>query len=281
MISRKFVVILIVVGLGGFGLGVYADLISPPPLNSVPKLIPYQGNLEKDGALVNAIEPDRVNFRVSLWDDLVVGNQVWPAAGTYEQHSVNVYNGRFAFNIGSAVPYEHIVDTSLFLDIQVMGPGEADFVQLGGRQQFLSAPYAVAAAQADLDFTVPGHLSASSIATVGSSSVSIQDATIDSTDQLNLQTTSLTDTVVGGNLQVGDSITSGAGIISANMSCRSVDCGMVQNDLPGSMYFGTWRAWQYCPEGMYVCGARQRIEWDCGGCDDTAMNALSIACCPF
>jgi hypothetical protein len=271
----KLITLILLCSVLAFGLGVIAYPLGGPALpDAVPKLIPYQGVLERDGVLVNAIGQDLVGFRVALFDASENGNRVWPDLGGFENpeeeawdfHSVNVHNGRFSFNIGTDKPYLHIANTPLYLEIGVKGPEDPDFVQLGARQQFLSSPYAVAASRADVDFTVPGQLSASNI---------------DSTDPLNLQISSQADTVVGGKLQVGDSIISGASIISANMSCRSTGCGMLVYDLPGSMYFGQWRDWLYCPEGMYVCGARQRTEWDCGGCDDTAMNALSIACCPF
>jgi hypothetical protein len=128
---------------------------------SVPKQIPYQGVLERDGQLVNAIGGDTVSFRVSLWDSATDGTRVWPEADQvveYEEHSVNVYDGRFAFNIGSEVPYRHVADTGLYLDIQVMGPDDTDFVPLGGRQRFLSSPFAVAASRSDGDFLVDSNL---------------------------------------------------------------------------------------------------------------------------
>ena len=149
MFGNKIIVGFVVVGILGFGLGVVAGLRSPARQDGVPHLIPYHGILEKDGEQEQAIDSDTVDFRVSLWDAPAAGNKVWPAADVYDEHSVNVYDGRFAFDIGSDAPYVQVPDTPLYLDIQVRGSGDADFVQLGGRQQFLSAPYAVAAQRSD------------------------------------------------------------------------------------------------------------------------------------
>jgi len=144
------------------GLAVLARPGPPEaPRTTVPYVIPYQGVLERNGQLVNAIGGDTVGFRVSLWDAHTGGVRVWPEADQgfeYEEYSVNVYNGRFAFHVGSVVEYRHIADTDLYLDIQVKGPADPDFVPLGGRQRFLSSPYAVAAERADTDFSVPGRL---------------------------------------------------------------------------------------------------------------------------
>lgn len=134
---------------------------APEGTRSVPKLIPYQGVLERNGQLVNALGSDTVSFRVSLYDAPAAGQKVWPAEpSVYDEHTVNVHNGRFAFSIGSnpLVPYLHVANTPLWLEIQVKGPDDPDFVPLGGRQQFQSAPYAVAADRADTDFQVPGNL---------------------------------------------------------------------------------------------------------------------------
>jgi len=124
---------------------------APVLAGTVPKLIPYQGVLEKDGVLVNAIGDDQVAFRVNLYDAETGGNLLWGP----QDLDANVYNGRFALVLG---PYVHVADTPEYLDIQVQGPGDPDFVPLGGRQRLLSAPYAVAADRADTDFEVPGRL---------------------------------------------------------------------------------------------------------------------------
>lgn len=49
------------------------------------------------------------------------------------------------------------------------------------------------------------------------------------------------------------------------------------NDAP----WGTWGNWKYCPSATYVCGFRQSVEPSVGSADDTAMNAVQLACCPF
>jgi hypothetical protein len=160
--------------IAGFssGLGVLAGQGDERiPRGTVPMQIPYQGVLERNGQLVNAIGSDTVSFRVSLYDAPAAGQKVWPSdPSVYDEHTVNVYNGRFSFSIGSdpQVPYQHVADTPKWLEIQVKGPDDPDFVQLGGRQQFQSAPYAVAAERADTDFLVPGSLTVEGAASVQS-----------------------------------------------------------------------------------------------------------------
>jgi len=112
---------------------------------SAPLQIPYQGTLERDGVLVNAVD-ETVDFRVSLYNSAADGEKLWPAGqDVYDEHSVNVYSGRFAFNIGSDQEYRPLDDTPLYLDIQVKMAADVDFVPLAGRQQFLYSPQAVTA----------------------------------------------------------------------------------------------------------------------------------------
>jgi hypothetical protein len=89
-----------------------------------------------------------------------------------------VYNGRFALQIGADKPYQHVADMSLFLEIWIKGPQDQDFVKLGGRQQFLSAPYAIAASRADTDFSVPGQLGVTGNTTLQNNLAVSQDTTI-------------------------------------------------------------------------------------------------------
>jgi hypothetical protein len=146
---------------GAFALGVLAGTGLPEQRKSVPSLIPYQGVLEKNGQPVNAIGEEKVDFRVALFDAVQAGNKVWPVGvGVYEEHSVNVFNGRFSFQIGSQVDYQHVAATPLFLDVQVSMDSEP-WVQLAQRQQFLSAPYAIAAHRSDTDFLVAQDLNVS------------------------------------------------------------------------------------------------------------------------
>jgi len=45
--------------------------------------------------------------------------------------------------------------------------------------------------------------------------------------------------------------------------------------------WGDWKGWKFCPQRTYACGAQIRFEAQQGEGDDTAMNGLMIACCPF
>jgi hypothetical protein len=137
---------------------------------SLPLLIPYHGVLEKDGRLVEAAGDQAMTFRVSLYNAAEGGDKVWPAeADVWDEHTVEVASGRFAFSIGSnpEVPYVHVADTPLWLQIDVQGPDEDEFVALFARQQLQSAPLAVAANRADTDFSVPGALTVGGPADVG------------------------------------------------------------------------------------------------------------------
>ena len=41
---------------------------------------------------------------------------------------------------------------------------------------------------------------------------------------------------------------------------------------------GWWEGWATCPDGTFATQFRQRVEAPCGGCDDTAMNAIKMTC---
>jgi hypothetical protein len=150
----KTAVLITLACLGAFGLGVLAGTQKGEKAKSIPMLIPYHGVLERNGQLVNAIGTEKVDFRVALFDAEEAGTKVWPAvAGVYEEHSVNVFNGRFSFQIGSVAVYEHVPATPLYLDVQVSMDSEP-WVPLARRQRFLAAPYAIVAGRSDTDFLV-------------------------------------------------------------------------------------------------------------------------------
>ena len=54
-----------------------------------------------------------------------------------------------------------------------------------------------------------------------------------------------------------------------------------QINLNNSGPWGSWSAPEYCPEGQYVYGLRQRVEARQGNGDDTAMNAVAFYCRPL
>ncbi len=150
VVSKRLVVLL--------GLGAVASLVSfsvlaldwnnPEPPKHLKLQFPYQGVLERDGALVNGV----VEFRLSLWNKANPGAagevKIWPSGSNHENHSVVVGNGRFALSVGSVTQIEsRTLETNspdLFLEIQVKIPGlDDDFVRLDTRQQVLSTPYAI------------------------------------------------------------------------------------------------------------------------------------------
>lgn len=47
---------------------------------------------------------------------------------------------------------------------------------------------------------------------------------------------------------------------------------------PGVGYWGDWSRWRMCPAGQYAYGYTMRVEGRQGGDDDTALNAVELAC---
>lgn len=114
-----------------------------PATDSVPRVVPYQGTLSRDGDPVTG----SVALRFTLWDGEA---QVWT-----EDHEVLASAGRFSVLLGSVSPVESTLRSADALDLSVTvlnGPGPEDDVALTGRQRFVSAPLALwAASAADVD----------------------------------------------------------------------------------------------------------------------------------
>lgn len=126
--------------------GVPVDTRGDPVPPATPLLIAYQGVLERDGTLVQAIGDNQITFGVSIWNAADGGANLWPGGSTSEPHQVNVFDGRFALVIGSQTGLDAALFRTpgpLFLDISVQAPGDEAPVQLQGRQRMLDAPYAV------------------------------------------------------------------------------------------------------------------------------------------
>ena len=52
-------------------------------------------------------------------------------------------------------------------------------------------------------------------------------------------------------------------------------------EVAGGGPWGRWRKASYCPPNYYVCGLSQRVEGEQGRGDDTALNDISLECCPL
>jgi len=110
-----------------------------PTTDQVPKLIPYQGTLEKDGAGVTG----QVQMTFTLYDGPSATTPAWT-----EQQTVSVYAGRFLAMLGSASATSAsslaLVLTNaddLYLAV-TLNTASGD-VALANRQRFLPVPYSM------------------------------------------------------------------------------------------------------------------------------------------
>ena len=110
-----------------------------PTTDNVPKLIPYQGTLEKDGRVVNG----DVQMTFRIYDGLESEQPSWT-----EAQSVTVYAGRFSVLLGatttqSSQTLTQIVTNADELYLAVALAQEEGEIQLANRQRFLPAPFAL------------------------------------------------------------------------------------------------------------------------------------------
>ncbi|MBM4372322.1 MAG: hypothetical protein FJ098_11750, partial [Deltaproteobacteria bacterium] len=132
-----------------FGLRALAD--GDPATDQVPRYIPYQGTLEKDGVGMSAT----VTLTFQLYDGADAATPVWT-----EELAVPVYAGRFTALLGSSsgVSVTSLTETvrdadDLHLAI-LIEDGEQQ-VPLSNRQRFMPLPYALWSTSAT-DFRVAG-----------------------------------------------------------------------------------------------------------------------------
>jgi hypothetical protein len=102
---------------------------------SVPRLIPYEGRLERNGAAFDGNLP--ADF--ALYAAADAPTPLWGP----ESHTLAIVAGRFHVDLGSttAIDPSILAQGGLFLGITVDG------VPLSGRQRFLASPYALRSAQ--------------------------------------------------------------------------------------------------------------------------------------
>ena len=110
-----------------------------PAIDQVPKLIPYQGTLEKDGTGVTG----QVPMTFSLFDGSTATTAAWT-----EKQTVNVFAGRFLAMLGStsATSATNLTKTLTNADdvyLAVTLNTAAGDVPLSNRQRFLPVPYAL------------------------------------------------------------------------------------------------------------------------------------------
>jgi hypothetical protein len=143
---------------------------SNPATDQVPKLIPYQGTLEKDGVGVTA----QIPMTFSIFDGAAATTAVWT-----ERQTVNVYAGRFMALLGSTTANsatnlaKAITDAdNLYLSVTLNNP--SGDVALSNRQRFLPVPFALWTTAA-ADFKVGRNLTVATDISAGRNITATED----------------------------------------------------------------------------------------------------------
>jgi len=128
------IVIIIVLAAGaGWGMGGIAHAL-PPAQQPAGVTIPYPGSLS-DAAGTAADGAYTLSF--ALYDAAAGGQLLWSET----QEGVAVKGGDFVVTLGSvqAIPATTLAGSSLWLEVAVRGPADADFTTLAPRQQLSEA----------------------------------------------------------------------------------------------------------------------------------------------
>jgi len=136
---------------------------SNPATDQVPRLIPYQGTLEKDGVAVTG----QVPMTFSIFDGASATSAAWT-----EKQAVNVFAGRFMAMLGStsatsATSLGKTINNADDLYLTVTLNNASGDVALSNRQRFLPVPYALWTTAAT-NFNVGRDLNVAHAATVWS-----------------------------------------------------------------------------------------------------------------
>ena len=134
---------------------------SDPAVDTVPRVIPYDGVLELDGGAYTGA----ISMRFTLYDntDSTTG---WTETYTLDGDAaaqVDVYNGTFTVLLGQHVAIDGAIlrAEELFIGVEVSacssGCAEGDWIELVGRQMLGVAPFALWSVQAS-DLHVAGSL---------------------------------------------------------------------------------------------------------------------------
>jgi hypothetical protein len=102
--------------------------------SNVPRIIPYDGTLERDGI---PVKDGSYNMKFEFYDAESAGSRKWDEAST-----VDTKNGKFLVNLGSTKPIDDTVFDSPELWLQMTVDGNV----LAPRQKINSVPFAVKAA---------------------------------------------------------------------------------------------------------------------------------------
>lgn len=176
-----------------------------PRTDNVPRMLPYQGQLELDGRPVEATGDAALHLLFSLYD----GPDA--EAPVYSQPLVvEVYAGRFTATIGpvgvgpdgAEQPIDAVVAAAddLYLGMTLMGDPDDpdDDIPLSNRQRIYATPYAMWTTTAT-NLSVAGRADVAGDATVGGALTVAGDATVGGT-------LGARDAVIDGEVQVGDGL---------------------------------------------------------------------------
>ena len=138
--------------------GVNGNADGNPATENVPRVIPYEGTIELDGAAYTGT----LDMRFTLYDDADTSlwNETYSVAGD-SGAPVDVYAGSFSVLLGEFVDLSTVIldAEELYVGVTISTDDFATETALAGRQLVGPAPFAIWAAAA-ADFTVSGLLSA-------------------------------------------------------------------------------------------------------------------------
>ena len=151
----------IVVSALTFGVQALANLDDDPATDSLPRVVPYEGVLDLDGAPFSGF----MDMRFTFFDAPSAGNAVWTETWSQgEGRPIQVFGGKFGaalgtFDDGGLRALEDVIADAgpVYLAIEVKRTEEGDeaWVGLSGRQRLNPVPYALWSAKA-ADLTVAG-----------------------------------------------------------------------------------------------------------------------------
>jgi len=198
-------------------IGVHAD--GDPTTDAVPRLIPYQGVLERDGQAISG----NVDMVFTLYDG-ESGPEVWS-----ETQTVSVYQGRFSVLLGGVSPQSSAslvtaVGNADDLHLGVSVDDGSGAVVLTNRKRFYPAAYALWTTAAT-DLSVAGSLTVNGSSTLGTTSVG--------------GSLSVTDTVTAPRVTLSQGVEGVWGVFGS----AYVDNGLVRRhdgvDTPAMLWGGT------------------------------------------
>lgn len=198
-----------------------ANLDDDPATDSLPRVVPYEGVLDLDGAPYTGF----MDMRFTFFDAPSGGNAVWSETWNHEQQrAIQVFGGRFAaalgtFDDGGPASLEEVIADAgaTYLGIEVKHTDEGDnaWVGLAGRQRLNPVPYALWSSKAS-DLTVAGS------ATVGGSTTLAGTLDVAGNARLSALTVSGAARVVGATTLDG-ALTANGAISNANADVNIAD----------------------------------------------------------